>query len=105
MSQKNKVKRCQKNYRAIEVFGSLRQTAQASAKVTPNIGVMAGNPLANSVKKIESEFFKSISDNCARYNLNLPTIGWKHDRNLLCFQSLTVNKIVTFRKCLFSSIL
>jgi hypothetical protein len=38
MSQKNKVKRCQKNYRAIEVFGSLRQTAQASAKVAPNTG-------------------------------------------------------------------
>jgi hypothetical protein len=84
---------------------SLRQTAQASARVAPNTGVIAGKPLAKSVKIIESEFLESIADNRVGYNLNLSTIGWIDDCNLLYFQNLTVNKIVTFRKCLFSSIL
>ena len=84
---------------------SLRQTAQASAKVAPNTRVIAGNPLAKPVKIIELELLESISDNRVGYNLNLLTIGWTHDCNLLYFQSLKVNRIVTFRKYLFSRIL
>jgi len=39
---------------------SLRQIAQASAKVAPNTGGIGGKPLTKSVKIIESEFLESI---------------------------------------------